>query len=58
MAHTTSDKKLLTLAEVKQLAEDRNKVILVINNGVYDVSKFIDEVCYQKKLFSRTFFFS
>jgi cytochrome b involved in lipid metabolism len=50
MANTT-DKKLLTLAEVNQLAEDRNKCILIINNRVYDVTKFIDEVCYKKNFF-------
>ena len=37
-------KKVYRWAEVKQLAEDRNKCIMVINNGVYDVTKFIDEV--------------
>ncbi len=45
MPNTTSDKKVLTLAEVKQLAEDKNTCVLVINNRVYDVTKFIDEVC-------------
>ena len=39
-----SEKKVFTLAEVKELAQDRNKCILVINNHVYDISKFIDEV--------------
>jgi cytochrome b involved in lipid metabolism len=43
MAKTTSDKKVLTLAEVNQLAEDKNKCILVINNRVYDITQFIDE---------------
>lgn len=47
MSTTTSDKKLLTLAEVKQLAEDKNKCILVINNRVYDITKFMDEVCWK-----------
>ena len=37
--------KVLTLAEVKQLAQDKNKCILIINNRVYDVTKFMDEVC-------------
>ncbi|CAF1002646.1 unnamed protein product [Adineta ricciae] len=36
-------KKIYRLAEVKQLAEDRSKCIMVINNRVYDVTKFIDE---------------
>jgi cytochrome b involved in lipid metabolism len=43
MADTTSDKKVFTLAEVKQLAEDKNKCILIINNHIYDVTKFMDE---------------
>jgi cytochrome b involved in lipid metabolism len=51
MANTTSDKKVLTLAEVKQLAKDTTKCMLVINNRVYDVSKFIDEVCLKKLLY-------
>lgn len=39
-----SAKKVLTLAEVKQLAEDKNKCIMIISDHVYDVTKFIDEV--------------
>jgi cytochrome b involved in lipid metabolism len=39
--------KVLTLAEVKQLAEDKNKCILIINNRVYDITKFMDEVCIE-----------
>ena len=39
-----SVKKVLTLAEVKQLAEDKNKCIMIISDHVYDVTKFIDEV--------------
>jgi hypothetical protein len=48
MANTgeTSNKKTLTLAEVRVLAEDKTKCILVINNRVYDTTKFIDEVCF------------
>jgi len=45
MASPTSDKKVLTLAEVKELAKDNSKCLFVINNRVYDVTKFIDEVC-------------
>ena len=41
---TTSDEKVLTLAEVQQLSEDKNKCIMIINNNVYDVTKFLDEV--------------
>jgi cytochrome b involved in lipid metabolism len=41
----TSDKKVLTLAEIQQLADDKDKCILMINNHIYDVTKFIDEVC-------------
>ncbi len=43
-ATDTSD-KVLTLVEVQQLAEDKHKCILLIDNRVYDVTKFIDEVC-------------
>jgi len=43
--------KFLTIAEVKQLATDKNKCILIINNRVYDVTTFSDEVCYFKKIF-------
>jgi len=57
MANTTSDKKVLTLAEVKQLAKDTTKCILVINNRVYDVSKFIDEVCLKKIITIKFCFF-
>lgn len=39
-----SGKKVLTLAEVKQLAEDKNKCIMIISDHVYDVTKFLDEV--------------
>ncbi len=56
MADTTSDKKVFTLAEVKQLAEDKNKCILIINNHVYDVTKFMDEVCM--KVLRRNFNYS
>ena len=47
MASSTdaSDKKVLTMAEVKDLAANKEKCIMVINNRVYDVTKFIDEVC-------------
>jgi cytochrome b involved in lipid metabolism len=41
----TADKKVLTWSDVKQLAEDKNKCIMVIDNRVYDVTRFIDEVC-------------
>ncbi|CAF0786536.1 unnamed protein product [Adineta steineri] len=43
MANTTSDKKILTLADVKKLAEDPNKCIMIIHNHVYDVTKFSEE---------------
>ena len=43
----TSDKKVLTMAEVQTLAADKEKCIMVINNHVYDITKFIDEVCEQ-----------
>jgi hypothetical protein len=57
-ANDTSDKKVLTLVEVQKLAEDKDKCVMVINNRVYDVSKFIDEVCdyiiqlFKVKIFS------
>jgi cytochrome b involved in lipid metabolism len=57
MAKTTSDKKMLTLAEVNQLAEDKNKCIMMINNRVYDVTAFIDEVCYLKKMIYMKIYF-
>lgn len=44
MSANSSDQKVFTQAQVKKLAEDRNKCILVINNQVYDITKFIDEV--------------
>lgn len=40
----TTEQKFLTLAEVKTLAADREKCILVIDNRVYDVTRFMDEV--------------
>ncbi|CAF2924232.1 unnamed protein product [Rotaria sp. Silwood2] len=43
MANTQSDKQVLTLSEVQKLAEDKNRCILIINNRVYDVAKFLDE---------------
>ena len=39
-----SNKKVLTLAEVQQLAEDKDKCIMIIDNHVYDITKFMDEV--------------
>ncbi len=45
MANSSSDGNVLSLTEVKQLAEDKNKCVLIINNRIYDVTKFIDEVC-------------
>ena len=41
-----SPKKVLTLAEVQQLAEAKDKCILIINDHVYDITKFIDEVSH------------
>ena len=57
MATTTSDKKVLTLAEVNQMAEDKNKCILIMNNRVYDITKFIDEVSYSQINFRSNFVF-
>lgn len=39
-----SDAKVLTLAEVRQLSEDKDKCIMIIDNHVYDITKFMDEV--------------
>ena len=41
--NNTSNERVLTWAQVQQLADDRNKCIIVIKNRVYDVTKFIDE---------------
>ncbi|CAF0868989.1 unnamed protein product [Rotaria sordida] len=38
-----SNTKVLTLAECRKLAEDKDKCILLINNRVYDVTKFLEE---------------
>ncbi|CAF4176609.1 unnamed protein product [Rotaria socialis] len=43
MANISSGKKPLTLLEVKDLVEKEKKCVIVINNRVYDVTKFIDE---------------
>ncbi|CAF0838662.1 unnamed protein product [Rotaria sp. Silwood1] len=43
MVDTQSDKQVLTLSEVQKLAEDKSRCILIINNRVYDVTKFLDE---------------
>lgn len=42
---TTSNQKVLTLAEVQRLAEAKDKCIMIIDNHVYDITKFMDEVC-------------
>jgi cytochrome b involved in lipid metabolism len=44
-ADNTSEKKVLTLAEIQQLAADKDKCVLLIDNRVYDITKFLDEVC-------------
>ncbi|UJR30179.1 hypothetical protein I4U23_017719 [Adineta vaga] len=38
-----SDKKILSMAQVRELAKDKDKCIMVIDNCVYDITKFIDE---------------
>lgn len=45
-ADDISNETVLTMAEVRQRAEDKNKCIMVIDNQVYDITKFTDEVCY------------
>lgn len=46
MASGNSDtaKKVLTLAQVQELAADKEKCIMIIDDHVYDITKFIDEV--------------
>ena len=44
MSENNGSTKLFTLAEVEKLAEDKDKCLLIINNRVYDISKFLDEV--------------
>lgn len=39
-----AEKPLYRLDEIKQLAEDKDKCIMIINNHVYDITKFLDEV--------------
>ncbi|CAF2633169.1 unnamed protein product [Rotaria sp. Silwood2] len=39
----TPAKKVLTLAEFRKLAEDKDKSILMINNHIYDVTRFLEE---------------
>ncbi|CAF1016157.1 unnamed protein product [Rotaria sp. Silwood1] len=39
----TSNTKILTLAEIRKLAEDKDRCILTINNRVYDVTRFLEE---------------
>ena len=40
----TSGKKWLTMADVQKLVENKEKCVMVINNRIYDVTKFLDEV--------------
>ncbi|CAF0853149.1 unnamed protein product [Adineta steineri] len=42
-ANKNSDKQVLTMAEVQQLSADKDKCIMVIDNHVYDITKFLDE---------------
>ena len=41
-----SDKEVLTMAEVQKRATDKDKCIMVIDNRVYDITKFLDEVIH------------
>ena len=41
-----SDKEVLTMAEVQKRAIDKDKCIMVIDNRVYDITKFLDEVIH------------
>ena len=37
-------RNVLTLAQVQELSANRQKCIMIIDNRVYDVTKFMDEV--------------
>ncbi|CAM2698259.1 unnamed protein product [Rotaria socialis] len=40
---SNADNKVLTLSEVRELAEDKNKCIIIIDNNVYDLTRFLKE---------------
>jgi len=52
-----SEKQVYRLAEVKQLAEDKSKCIMIINNHVYDITRFLDEVWKQRSCFWLSYLF-
>lgn len=52
MADTNSRTKVLRLSDVEELADDKEKCIIIINNRVYDITKFLDEVCCSNVNFS------
>ena len=54
----SSEKKIYTLAEVQELAADKEKCIMVISNHIYDVTKFMDEVSWARRWRGETPFFS
>ena len=41
--NSTTD-NAMSLADVEQLSKDKERLIIIINNRVYDVKKFLDEV--------------
>lgn len=45
MAESTGSSKVFTLADIEKLSEDKDKCVMIINNRVYDITKFLDEVC-------------
>ncbi|CAF3478765.1 unnamed protein product [Rotaria socialis] len=40
---SSADNKVLTLSEVRELADDKNKCIIIIDNNVYDITRFLEE---------------
>ncbi|CAF1982007.1 unnamed protein product [Rotaria magnacalcarata] len=40
---SSTDNKVLTLSEVRELADDKNKCIMMIDNNVYDITRFLEE---------------
>ena len=50
-----AESKVLTLAEVEKIAADKEKCLMIINNRIYDVTKFMDEVCAHEAFDRSTF---
>lgn len=41
-----SDKKEIRMADIQKQTTDKDKCIMVIDNRVYDITKFLDEVIH------------